>query len=104
MDRKYLRMELLFYEKGQHCRKKPPFLNEKYRPHLVIKGQNEYLGIQFIHGEEIILGKTGYGTAECLYEGVDYGLLEENVSFFIMEGPNKVGEGKIIKRYDAYKI
>jgi hypothetical protein len=97
-------MEIVFYEKGQHCRKKPPFLNEKYCPHLVIKGENEYLGIQFIDGDELVLGKVGYGTAECAYEDVDYRLLEENVSFFIMEGPNRVGEGKIIERYNAYKI
>jgi len=46
-------------------------LNENYRPHLVIKGQNEYLGIQFIDGEEMVLGKIGYGTAECVYGNVD---------------------------------
>jgi hypothetical protein len=48
-------LEIIFYDKGQHCRKIPPDLNNKqYRPHLVAKGNNEYLAIQFIEGENVI--------------------------------------------------
>jgi hypothetical protein len=98
-------MEIIFYTKGQHYRKNPPNLNNgKYRPHLVIQGRNEYLGIEFIDGEDVILGKSILAVAECLYEGVNYEPLEPDVSFFIMEGANKAGEGKIIERMDDYKI
>jgi hypothetical protein len=97
-------MEVLFYDKGQHCRKKPPNLNNgKYCPHLVIKGQKEYLGVQFIHGEEkIVLGEITEALAECVYEDIDYELLRQDVSFFVMEGPHRVGEGKVLERHDGY--
>ena len=36
-------------------RKTPPNLsNGKYYPHLVIKGDTEYLGVCFIDGEEVV--------------------------------------------------
>jgi hypothetical protein len=100
MTKKYIYMEITFFDKGQHCRKIPPDLNGgKYSPHLVVKGQSDYLGIQFFEGENVILGKKVKGTAECLYEGVNYDVLEPNVLFFIMEGGNKIGEGEIIETW-----
>jgi hypothetical protein len=66
---------------------------------LVVKGQSDYLGIRFLDGEDVILGKKVIGTAECCYETIDYNILEPNVLFFVMEGDNKVGEGKIIKTW-----
>jgi hypothetical protein len=62
------------------------------------------LGVQFLDGEDVILGENILATAECLYEGVNYEPLKPDASFFIMEGASKVGEGKIIDRYDGYKI
>jgi hypothetical protein len=92
-------MEIIFYTKSQYCRTTTPNLNnERYRPHLVVKGQNEYLGVEFIEGENVVLGESILAVAECIYEGVNYESLQPNVSFVIMEGANKVGEGKIIER------
>jgi hypothetical protein len=100
MAKKYIFMEITFFDKGQHCRKTPPVLdNYKYCPHLVVKGESEYLGIQFLDGENVILGRKVTGTAECCYETVDYSILEPNILFFIIEGNKKVGEGKIIKTW-----
>ncbi|MDR0440736.1 MAG: hypothetical protein LBI59_07100, partial [Candidatus Accumulibacter sp.] len=62
----------------------------------VVKGNNEYLGIQFIEGENVIFGKKILGTAECVYDGINYDKLKSGIEFFIMEGENKVGEGKVI--------
>ena len=95
MIKKHIMLETLFYNEGQHCRRIPPNLN-RYRPHLVIKGHKEYLGIQFIEGEDVILGKKAIGIAECLYEEKNYDELKIGIEFFVMEGRNKVGEGKII--------
>jgi hypothetical protein len=90
-------LEIIFYDKGRHCRETPPELNNgKYCPHLVGKGSKEYLGVKFIDGEKVVLGKMVKGIAECLYENVNYEGLDLNVVFFIMEGENRVGEGKVI--------
>ena len=75
-------------------RKTPPNLtNGKYNPHLVIKGDTEYLGVTFIDGEEVIFDKEIIASALPLYEGVDYSGLTEGAKFMIMEGGNIVGEG-----------
>ena len=75
-------------------RKTPPNLtNGKYNPHLVIKGDTEYLGVTFIDGEEVIFDKEIIASALPLYEGVDYSGLTEGTKFMIMEGGNIVGEG-----------
>jgi hypothetical protein len=90
-------VEIIFYNKGQHCKNILPDLNNKqYCPHLVVKRNNKYLGIQFIEGENIVFGKTIFGIVECIYEGIDYDELKSGVKSFIKEGENRVGEGKVI--------
>ena len=69
--------------------------NSNYYPHLVIKGNTEYLGVCFIDGEEVIFDKEIIASALALYEGVDYSALIEGTQFMIMEGGNKVGEGVV---------
>ena len=77
-------------------RRTPPNLTSgKYYPHLVIKGDTEYLGVCFIDGEEVVFDKEIIASALPLYEGVDYSGLTEGTEFMIMEGGNKVGEGVI---------
>ena len=100
MDDKYIKVEMIFYNSGQHCRKTPPYLNERYRPHFIVKGNNEYLGVQFLDGEAVKLGKIVKGIAELVYD-VDYSLLIPSVEFFIMEGANKVGEGVVLDRWSS---
>ena len=62
-------------------------------PHLVIKGDTEYLGVTFIDGEEVVFDKEIIASALPLYDGVDYSGLTEGTKFMIMEGRNIVGEG-----------
>lgn len=77
-------------------RRTPPNLTSgKYYPHLVIKGDTEYLGVCFIDGEEVIFDKEIIASALPLYEGVDYSGLTKGTEFMIMEGGNKVGKGVI---------
>jgi len=84
-------------------RKTPPNLNNgKYCPHLVIKGSDQLLGVNFIDGEDVILDKEIGANALPLYETVDYSALKAGTEFLIMEGGNIVGEG-IVKEIFQHK-
>ena len=84
---------VIFFSKK---RKTPPNLtNSKYNPHLVIKGDTEYLGVTFIDGEEVVFDKEIIASALPLYEEIDYSGLTEGTKFMIMEGGNIVGEGTV---------
>lgn len=73
-----------------------------YYPHFVIKGTEEYLGINFIDGEDVIFDKQVGANALPLYETVDYSALQAGTEFFIMEGGNIVGEG-VVKEIFQHK-
>ena len=84
-------------------RRTPPNLNNgKYCPHLVIKGSDQLLGVNFIDGEEIIFDKPIRANALPANEDVDYSSLQEGTEFLIMEGGNIVGEG-IVKEIFQHK-
>ena len=75
-------------------RRTPPNLNNgMYYPHIVIKGTEEYLGINFIDGEDVIFDKPIQANALPVYETVDYSAIQAGAEFLIMEGGNIVGEG-----------
>ena len=74
----------------------PPNLNNgKYSPHIVIKGTEEQLGINFIDGEDVIFDKSIQANALPVNEDVDYSSLQVGTEFFIKEGSLIVGEGLI---------
>ena len=84
-------------------RRTPPNLNNgKYCPHLVIKGSDQLLGVNFIDGEEVIFDKPIGANALPLYETVDYSALKAGTEFLIMERGNIVGEG-IVKAIFQHK-
>ena len=84
-------------------RRKPPNLdNRKYCPHLVIKGYEQLLGVNFIDGEDVTFDKQIGANALPLYETVDYSALQAGTEFFIMVGGNIVGEG-IVKEIFQHK-
>ena len=75
-------------------RRNPANLNNgKYCPHLVIKGTEEYLGVNIIDGEEVIFDKSIRANALPVNEDIDYSALQVGTEFLIMEGGNVVGEG-----------
>lgn len=61
-----------------------------YYPHIVIKGIEEYLGINFIDGEVVIFDKQIWGNMLLVFEIVNYFVLKAGTEFFIMEGVNSV--------------
>ena len=81
----------------------PPNLNNGIcYSHFVIKGAEEYLGINFIDDEDVIFDKPIQANALPVYETVDYSALQAGTEFFIMEGGNIVG-GEIVKEIFQHK-
>ena len=84
----------------------PPNLNNgKYSPHIVIKGTEEQLGINFIDGEDVIFDNSIRANALPVNEDTDYSSLQVGTEFFILEGSTIVGEGfvKEIFQHRPYK-
>ena len=72
-------------------RETPPNLNNgMYYPHIIIKGTEEYLGINFIDGEDVIFDKQIWGNMLLVLEIVNYFVLKAGTESFIMEGVNSV--------------
>ena len=80
----------------------PNLNNGKYCPHLVIKGAEQLLGVNFIDGEEVIFDKPIRANALPANEHVDYSSLQEGTEFLIIEGSTIVGEG-IVKEIFQHK-
>ena len=82
--------------------KLPNLNNGKYCPHLVIKGTEEYLGVNFIDGEEVIFDKPIRANALPVNEDIDYSALQVGTEFLVIEDGNIVGEG-IVKEIFQHK-
>lgn len=76
--------------------------NGKYCPHLVIKGSEQQLEVNFIDGEDVIFDKPIRANALPVNEDIDYSDLQAGTEFLIMEGSNVVGEG-IVKEIFQHK-
>ena len=86
-------------------RRTPPNLtNGKYCSHLVIKGSEQQLEVNFIDGEDVIFDQPIRANALPVNKDIDYSDLQACTEFFIMEGGNIVGEGivKEIFRHRTY--
>lgn len=84
-------------------RSTPPNLNNgKYCPHLVIKGSDQLLSVNFIDGEDVIFDKPVRANALPVNEDIDYSALQEGTKFLIVEGSAIVGEG-IVKEIFQHK-
>ena len=84
----------------------PPNLNNgKYSPHIVVKGTEEHLEVNFIDGEDVIFDKPIQANALPVYETVDYSAIQAGSEFLIMEGGDIVGEGivKEIFQHEPHK-
>ena len=80
----------------------PNLNNGKYCPHLVIKGSEQLLGVNFIDGEDVIFDKLVRANALPVNEDIDYSALQEGTKFLIVEGSAIVGEG-IVKEIFQHK-
>ena len=69
-----------------------------YRPHLVPKGTEDYLGVSVIGVSEedaVMPGTKRIVEFVLMYPGVDYSGLREGVCFEVREGLRSVGEGGV---------
>ena len=75
-------------------RRTPPNLNNgKYCPHLVVKGSDQLLGVNFIDGEDVIFDKPIRANALPVNKDTDYSALQVGTEFLILEDRTIVGEG-----------
>ena len=83
----------------------PNLINGKYSPHIVVKGTEEHLEVNFIDGEDVIFDQPIRANALPVTEDVDYSALQVGTEFLIVEGSLIVGEGlvKEIFQYRPYK-
>ena len=84
----------------------PPNLNNgNYSPHIVVKGTEEHLEVNFIDGEDVIFDQPIRANALPVNEDLDYSSLQVGTEFLIMEGSSIVGEGlvKEIFQHRPYK-
>ena len=90
-----------FYSKK---RRTPPNLNNgKYCTHLVIKGSDQLLDVNFIDGEDAIFDKSIRANALLVDEDIDYSALQLGTEFLILEGSTTVGEG-LVKEIFPHKL
>ena len=73
----------------------PNLINGKYSPHIVVKGTEEHLEVNFIDGEDVIFDKPIRANALPVNENLDYSSLQVGTEFFIMESSTIVGEGLV---------
>lgn len=73
----------------------PNLINGKYSPHIVVKGTDEHIEINFIDGEDVIFDQPIRSNALPVNEDVDYSSLQVGTEFLIMEGSTIVGEGLV---------
>jgi translation elongation factor EF-Tu-like GTPase len=74
-----------------------------YRPHLVPKGTEDYLGVSVTgisESEAVLPGTTRRVSFELIYPDVDYGGLCSGASFEIREGQRVVGDGVVAEIID----
>ena len=81
----------------------PNLTNGKYCPHLVIKGSEQLLGVNFIDGEDGIFDKPIHANALPVNEDIDYSALQVGTEFLIMDSGNIVGEG-VVKEIFQHKL
>ncbi len=80
----------------------PNLNNGKYCPHLVIKGSEQQLEVNFIDGEDVIFDQPIRANGLPVNEDIDYSALQDGTEFLILEGGNIVGEG-IVKEIFQHK-
>ncbi len=90
---------LLVKVKFYNDRKRPfPLRCYSYRPHFVVDGDTEMLGVEFLESNVAEFDKFGEAIVKLLYDNVGYYKLAKGVGFKIVEGGFKVvGEGCVIE-------
>ena len=78
------------------ARKSFPCLCYAYRPHFVVDGDSEMLGVEFLESDFNEFDVFGEAIVKLLYDGVGYHKLQKGAKFSIVEGATSVGEGYVL--------
>ena len=88
-------VEVWFFEIAN--RKSPPH-GWTYRPHLIVEGTEELLGVEFINLDESAFNEHVLCEIRLPYPGIDYSQLKQGAYFDIVEGGRKiVGKGFVFE-------
>ncbi|MBP5593142.1 MAG: hypothetical protein J6X75_03110 [Clostridia bacterium] len=90
-----IRYEILCIFDSKKREKFPDLNSEIYRPHIVINGDNEYLGIEFETSKLKEFDKEDKAIIRSLYNPDMYEKLIPGVLFTIREGRKIVGNGRV---------
>ena len=90
-----IRYEILCIFDSKKREKFPDLNSEIYRPHIVINGDNEYLGIEFETSKLKEFDKEDKAIIRSLYNTDMYEKLIPGVLFTIREGRKIVGNGRV---------
>jgi translation elongation factor EF-Tu-like GTPase len=73
-----------------------------YRPHAVVEGTDEYLGVRFLEGANNQFGVPEEWRLELMYHPrVDYSKLTVGAAFSIREGRKIAATGRVLSRSDG---
>ena len=67
----------------------PNLINGKYSPHIVVKGTEEHLEVNFIDGEDVIFDQPIRANALPVNENLDYSSLQVGTEFNCWRGACK---------------
>ena len=87
-----MKVMVKFYPKK---RSSLPSLN--YRPHFVVNGDSEFLGVEFLELDLKEYDIFSEAVVKLLYDNVGYHKLNKCVRFNIVEGNTLVGEGEVLE-------
>lgn len=95
-------VELMFLTAAEGGREKPPVFTAPttYRPHFVMAGSTEYLGVVFQTAPEFIEPQVPFVATVGLayYPDIDYAGLMPGAEFTVREGARVVGQGRVMSR------
>jgi len=96
---------MVFLTKAEGGRDRPPVFTTPtmYRPHIVVAGTTDYLGVIFQAVPEFVETQIPFTATLGLlfYPKVEYAALVAGVEFTVREGARVVGRGKVTRRlYD----
>lgn len=106
MGMDYADISVTFLRADEGGRQRPPAALDagSYRPHFRVHAHGDYLGVAFVAGpRDVTPGDEVSATVVLLYADldVDYGPLQEGVSFDVLEGGHIVARGVVTRRFQS---
>jgi hypothetical protein len=92
-----LTLDISFFQSALNPRSKPSFSREApYKTDLMVEGNEKLLAVEFVE----IIGLANEGDSEqifgrTIHSDIDYSALNKGGEFFILEGSNIVGRGRV---------